>query len=121
MSEKEEILQSTIEITQPELPQLDSLMPSLNVNIPAQDEEQKQDVSNLVSDDTLMGLYGEIVQNIRDDRTEVNDLLSNFVNMVVNEGDSSNSSKEALVNLVKIKSDMADKMAKIADLMTRIK
>ena len=41
--------------------------------------------------------------------------------MVLNGGDASTSSKEALVNLLKIKSDTADKMAKIADLMTRLK
>jgi len=41
--------------------------------------------------------------------------------MVINEGDATSASKEALVNLVKIKSETADKMTKIADLMTRIK
>ena len=40
--------------------------------------------------------------------------------MVMNEGDSSSSSKEAVVNLVKIKNDVADKKAKIADLMTSL-
>jgi len=35
--------------------------------------------------------------------------------------DASSASKEAIVNLLKIKTDTADKMAKIADLMTRIK
>jgi uncharacterized protein Yka (UPF0111/DUF47 family) len=41
--------------------------------------------------------------------------------MVFNGGDSTTSSKEALINLIKVKSDTADKMSKIADLMTRIK
>lgn len=41
--------------------------------------------------------------------------------MVINDGDASSASKEAIVNLVKIKSDTADKMSKVADLMTRIK
>jgi hypothetical protein len=41
--------------------------------------------------------------------------------MVINDGDASSASKEAIVNLMKIKSDTADKMSKVADLMTRIK
>jgi len=39
----------------------------------------------------------------------------------MNDGDATSSTKEALVNLIKIKSDMSDKMSKVADLMTRIK
>jgi hypothetical protein len=41
--------------------------------------------------------------------------------MVMNDGESSSASKEAIVNLLKIKSETNDKMAKVADLMTRIK
>jgi hypothetical protein len=41
--------------------------------------------------------------------------------MVINQGDSTTSSKEALVNLIKIRSDIPDKMTKVADLMTRVK
>jgi hypothetical protein len=41
--------------------------------------------------------------------------------MVLNDGDGSTSSKEALVNLVKTKMEASDKMTRIADLMTRIK
>jgi hypothetical protein len=48
-------------------------------------------------------------------------VLANFIEMVMNEGDASSASKEAIVNLMKIKSDTSDKMAKVADLMTRIK
>ncbi len=75
----------------------------------------------IVSDEALLGIYNEIVVNLREDRVEINGLLANFVEMVINEGDSTTSSKEALVNLVKIKSDSSDKMAKIAELMTRVK
>ena len=41
--------------------------------------------------------------------------------MVFNEGDSTTSSKEAVVNLIKLRSEQSDKMTKVADLMTRIK
>jgi DNA-binding Xre family transcriptional regulator len=60
------------------------------------------------------------MDDLRSDRKEIDVLLSNFVEMVMNEGDSSSSSKEAVVNLVKIKNDVADKKAKIADLMTSL-
>ena len=41
--------------------------------------------------------------------------------MIINDGDASSASKEAIVNLLKIKSDTSDKMSKVADLMTRVK
>ena len=47
--------------------------------------------------------------------------MDTFSNMVLNDGDASTSSKEALVNLIKTKIDATDRMAKIADLMTRVK
>jgi len=76
---------------------------------------------SLIEDEALLGVYGEILTNLRDDREQVAELLDTFANMVVNDGDSSTSSKEALVNLAKTKIDASDRMAKIADLMTRVK
>ena len=83
-------------------------------------EKQEQD-TELVSDEMILGLYGEILGDIRDDRKMYDELMTNFAEMVFNEGDGSNASKEALVNLAKAKGDAADKMSKIADLVTRIK
>jgi hypothetical protein len=100
-----------------EMPELDAVIPAMNVNLPVQPQQEE----NLVSDEALLGIYGEILQNLREDRDEINNLLSTFADMVINDGDPSTSSKEALVNLVKIKSDSSDKMAKVADLMTRVK
>lgn len=76
---------------------------------------------SIVSDEALLGVYGEIMDNLRSDREQVSDLADTFSNMVLNDGDGSTSSKEALVNLVKIKMEASDKMTRIADLMTRIK
>lgn len=76
---------------------------------------------SIVSDEALIGVYGEIMDNLRSDRDQVSELVDTFSNMVLNDGDSSTASKEALVNLLKTKIDASDKMAKIADLMTRIK
>jgi hypothetical protein len=78
-------------------------------------------LSQLISDETVVTVYEEILNNLRTDRIEVDEYLNNFADMVFNGGDSTTSSKEALINLIKVKSDTADKMSKIADLMTRIK
>jgi hypothetical protein len=76
--------------------------------------------SSNITENDLQNIYSEIMDDLRSDRKEIDVLLSNFVEMVMNEGDSSSSSKEAVVNLVKIKNDVADKKAKIADLMTSL-
>ncbi len=99
----------------------DTAMPSMNLSVPNKEEEEEGDVSKLVSDDQLLGVYDEILNKIKSDRTQLDEVLDAFINMVINEGDSTTSSKEAVVNLIKIKSDQSDKMAKVADLMTRIK
>ena len=76
---------------------------------------------SIVSDEALIGVYGEIMDNLRSDREQASELVDTFSNMVLNDGDSSTASKEALVNLLKVKIDTSDRMTRIADLMTRIK
>jgi len=61
----------------------------------------------------------EVMADIRGDSTQIDDVLKNFIDMVMNEGDSSGSTKEAVVNLIKTKSDLADKKIKVMDLMMR--
>jgi len=97
------------------------LMPSMNVGVPQKQAEDDEEKPSIVSDEQLLGVYGEILGNIRDDRKEVDQILSTFTDMVLNEGDATTSSKEAMVNLLKMKTDLADKMSKVADLMTRVK
>lgn len=74
-----------------------------------------------ITDQDLQNIYTEILDDLRSDRAEINTLLNSFVEMVMNEGDSTSASKEAVVNLVKVKTDIADKKAKIADLMTTLR
>jgi len=74
-----------------------------------------------ITDQDLHVIYTEILTDLRSDRKEIDSLLHNFVEMVMNEGDSSSASKEAVVNLIKVKSDIADKKTKIADLMTTLR
>lgn len=102
-----------------EEPNLQEMIPQMNVNVPELPSENI--TSNIVSDEELVGIYSEIMGCIREDRQQVAGFIDTMAEMVINEGDATSSSKEALVNLVKIKSDMTDKMSKVADLMTRIK
>ena len=106
----------------PEIEDIQEVIPHMNVNVPVSDivnyEEEKR---SIVSDDQIMGLYGEILDCIKEDRQQVSSFIDTMAEMVINDGDATSSSKEALVNLVKIKSDMTDKMSKVADLMTRVK
>lgn len=90
-----------------------NLIPQMPINVPTN--------SSPVTDHDLLNLYNEILDDLRSDRTQVDDLLSSFVEMVINEGDSSSASKEALVNLAKLKSDIASSKGKVADLMTSLR
>ena len=99
--------------------EIQDLIPQMNVNLPV--EQQPQEIKCLISDEQLLGVYDEIMTNFRRDRKEVSHISKEFAEMVINGGDSSSSSKEALVNLKKLQNDISDKMTKIADLMTRLK
>jgi len=94
------------------------LIPNMVVN------ERKEEADNepcIVEDAVLLGVYDEILENCRKDRASIDEVLANFIDMVFNDGDSTSATKEGIVNLMKAKSDIADKMSKVADLMTRIK
>lgn len=96
---------------------VDKMVPSMNVSLPNKADNEE----NLVSDEVLMGVYGEVLNNLRDDRSQIDTFLNEFAEMVINSGDASSASKEALVNLMKAKVEASDKMSRIADLMTRVK
>jgi len=89
---------------------------SISINAP----EQKEN-TDLVSDEKFIKLYDEVLDDIRQDSVCVHDVFDRFYEMVINGGDATSSSKEALVNLLKIKSELADKKTRIIDLLGRIK
>lgn len=82
---------------------------------------QDEKLSNIIPDETLVGAYNKILKHINRDCRQTQEVIDHFKNIVMNDGDSTSASKEALVNLLKIKSDARDKEIKIAELMTRIK
>lgn len=104
-------------IEPPDMEQFESLIPSMNVTLP----EQPKDVTMLISDAKYLDFMEELANDIKQDRKEVSGFIDEFAEMVINGGDSTTASKEALVNLLKIKTDLSDKMSKVADLMTRLK
>ena len=119
MKEKDNIKNPQIEMPDSDKNiEAQELMPKMDVSLTPQSPEKEE---CMVEDEQLVGLYEEILTNIREDRVALDEVLVNFIDMVMNEGDSTSASKEAIVNLIKVKSDASDKMAKVADLMTRIK
>jgi len=103
----------------PEIPEkIDKMIPQMNVGVPA---EKKEEDKCIISDEQLVGIYGDILIDIKKDKEEIDHILYDFLEMVVSGGDASSASKEAVVNLLKMKTDQADKMTRVADLMTRLK
>jgi len=96
---------------------IEGMIPKMNVALNTTEEPKEM----LISDEQYLGVINGILTEIREDRKQVSDYIENFAEMVINEGDATTSSKEALINLVKIKTDLQDKMLKAADLMTRLK
>lgn len=101
-----------------ELKQLEKVIPAMNVTVPSSPKAERDD---LIPDTVLLGLYGELLDMTRQDRVETTEYINNLAEMVFNGGDGSSSSKESLVQLMKLKMDATNNMSKIADLMTRIK
>jgi negative regulator of replication initiation len=75
---------------------------------------------NLITNTEIKTIYSEVLDNVKKDREEISDILNKFLDLALN-SDSSGPTKEAVVNLIKAKSDANDKIIRIADLMTRIK
>lgn len=94
------------------------LIPQMNVNVPATTEPTDTNLP-IISNERLLQSFDEVKINVRQDREEIDEVLQQFKDLIFNGGDATTSSKEAVVNLLKIKLDTADKLAKIADLETR--
>lgn len=99
--------------------ELEHLIPQMNVNVPTPQPQEEEKA--LIPDEIWMGWCQEILNNLRQERQEVDDVKNNFIEMVVNEGDSTSASKEALTKLFEIKAGISEKMTKVLDLATRVK
>jgi len=98
--------------------ELEHLIPQMNVNVPAtQQEEEKA----LIPDEVWLGWCNEVMNNLRQERQEVDEVKQSLVEMVINEGDSTSASKEAMTKMFEIKAGISEKMTKVLDLATRVK
>jgi len=91
------------------------LISKVNAAVPAVADAPKP----LIEDEKISGMFEDAVLQIKMDRDEVGELLDQFKDMVLNGGDATTSSKEAVVNLMKLKMDTSDKLAKVLDLAVR--
>lgn len=98
---------------------LEHLIPQMNVNVPTNPQPQEEQA--LIPDDVWMGWCQEILNNLRQERQEVDDVKNSLVEMVINDGDSTSASKEAMTKLFEIKAGISEKMTKVLDLATRVK
>lgn len=74
----------------------------------------------LIADDQIRDFYAEAIDCIRSDRAEAEERYLHFADMIINGGDPSSATKEAMVNLLKLKNDGVNQMIKVLDLWTRI-
>lgn len=90
----------------------DVVSPTMSISIAT-------DKPEIVQPDQLISCWHEVMNDIREDRDEVKEVINNFRDMVMNEGDATAASKEALVNLLRMKSEIADKKTRVLDLLLR--
>ena len=114
-----EIIDNVGDELRDELREIQSVLPNMNSHVVDQSIEPQE--NSIISDEEITGIYADILGLIKEDRQQVSGFIDTMAEMVINDGDATTSSKEALVNLIKIKVDMTDKMSKVADMMTRVK
>lgn len=89
-------------------------VPTMNVNLQPQKDENP-----VVTNGEMIVLYKKILSFVEDDRKDSDEVFRTFLDMAVNDGDASAPTKEAMVQLLKIRTDSTDKMTKIMDLLMR--
>jgi hypothetical protein len=75
--------------------------------------------TEIIKPEEIISMYQEIMDDIKDDRDEVDKAYRNFTEMVFNEGDTNTASKEALVNLLTLKVSTSDKKTRVMELLLR--
>jgi acyl-CoA thioesterase len=90
-------------------------IPSMNVSVSAQKQEEKP----LVTNDEMVDMYKKIINHCEEDRSEANELFQALKDMVINDGDASHSTKEAMIQSLRIRCEASDKETKVMDLLMR--
>lgn len=89
-------------------------VPTLNMNVGVPESKKE-----LVAPEKLLNYFDTIFADIEESSKITKEVLDNFMEMIMNKGDASSSSKEALVNLLRLYSETSDKKTKVVDLMMR--
>lgn len=87
---------------------------AMNINIPP------NTIDPLIKPDQIIGMCKQIADDLESEKAEITEAYVNFSEMVFNAGDATSASKEALVNLLKLRSDLVDKKSKLAEMMLKL-
>jgi hypothetical protein len=90
-------------------------IPAMNMNLAAPQKEEKPIVTN----DDMVDMYKKIFNFCEEDRNEAGDLHNTLKDMVMNDGDASHSTKEAMIQALRIRCESTDKMTKVMELLMR--
>ena len=90
--DKEDLCAIENELDIEEFSNIEIEVPQMNVSIP-ETQVAKNDVTQLISDERFLKVLDETIDNIREDRKQVSDYIDTFADLVINEGDSSSSTK----------------------------
>ncbi len=100
----------------PEKQPTQEVIPSVALNVNVAPAENKNEI---VQADQIVSLCQDVLSDIATEKDEISQTFNNFSEMVFNAGDATSASKEALVNLLKIRSDLVDKKTRVMEMMLR--
>lgn len=86
---------------------------ALNINVPENNIQ-------IVKPEHMVNLVENISKDLEEEKKEVSEAYNNFAEMVFNSGDATSASKEALVNLLKLRTDLVDKKTRLAEMMLKV-
>src|SRR4051812_34274849 len=92
-------------------------LPSMTANISAPEKSLEPPV---VDNSKMVKIYEEILQYCKEDRIEADSAYKTFMEMVMNEGESSSSAKELIGQLLRLKHETTNNMVKVMDLLMRV-
>lgn len=91
-------------------------VPSMNVGV---NQASSKEENPVVTNDDMIDMYKKIFSFIEEDRKESGDLFDTLKDMAINDGDASHSTKEAMIQALRIRVESSDKATKVMDLLMR--
>jgi hypothetical protein len=87
----------------------------MNISVPPTQAD-----TQLIATEQVVELVKVVMGDIDVEKNEIQEAYVNFAEMVFNAGDATGASKEALVNLLKLKSDLIDKKTRMLEMMMKV-